>query len=395
MIINISYQNKLYPFDVNPYLSIGTLKLLFLEKFGVDLKNKENLIFIQNGKQIENKEIVKNYKDKHVDIYILQRGGSSFQMPGNQKSLSIFITILYLFFANRGFNNMIGRLIYPEIDDLCDYEVSKEELDAEQNKKNKLQLSFWSIKNDKIKSSYCQRTDSKIYYVDKNQKNFLYIFSYIVYMVALFAIVFGMTMGFFTKSSCGNPKGGFIGVSILFIIIFMIIPMIVPFLPKIINWVIKIYNIIRNWMASKNWIKKLFNMNPPSSNNNNSNNNNKKKDSFPTVFITTIFILILAVIYLLINVNQLTPAIWGWIVILAIIFLCLKWVFAGLFTKLTIKTYNYGFARYGEVKESNWQCNKGSNFVFYLYYLIFGTIIIYYLMNVLYGIQFDFACKRK
>ena len=157
----------------------------------------------------------------------------------------------------------------------------------------------------------------------------------------------------------------------------------------------KYCNKIRNWMATINWIRKLFKMNPPSNSNNNNNNNNKKKESYPTVFITTMFFLILAVTYLLINVKQLTPVIWGWIVILAIIFLCLKWVFAGLLTKLTIKTYNYSFGRYGEVKESNWQCNKGSNFVFYLYYLIFGTIIIYYLMNVLYGIQFDFACKRK
>ena len=47
-----------------------------------------------------------------------------------------------------------------------------------------------------------------------------------MYMITFFIILFGLVLGGFTKTSCGNPKGGFIGVSLLFLVI---ITIVIPF----------------------------------------------------------------------------------------------------------------------------------------------------------------------
>jgi hypothetical protein len=378
MIISISFKNKIHHFDVHPYLSIGSLKLLFLSKFEASHKNIENLVFINDSNKISDNEIVKNYYKKIIQTYLLQKGGSNYQIPGNQKSLCIFIALLYTFFGNKGFNKMIGKLLYPNIDDICDFMVSKEQL----SKKSKPpeDVKWW--KNNSIVSNFCDNSYTEGYFVDKAQKGPLYILSYVVYMAFfLFAVVFGLVIGSFTKTSCGKPGGGFIGLSILFIIIFMIIPVIVPFIPKIIDWFRKIFK-----------IKEVVN-------NNNNNNNNRPKNGYPTILISTIlistiFIAVIGLIYLLINVKQFTPWIWLWMFVLGIVFLVLRW-FSSLLIKLVIIISNFVMGRYYKLDKDSWQCSAIGNLFYYLLYTIIGTIIIYYLMNILYGQQFNFACKNS
>lgn len=378
MIISISFKNKIHHFDVHPYLSIGSLKLLFLSKFEASHKNIENLVFINDCNKISDNEIVKNYDKKIIQTYLLQKGGSNYQIPGNQKSLCIFVALLYTFFGNKGFNKMIGKLIYPNIDDICDFMVSKEQL----SKKSKRPEDVKNIlSNNNIVSNFCDNTYTEGYFVDKTQTGFLYIFSYVVYMAVLFAVVFGLVLGSFTKTSCGKPGGGFIGLSILFIIIFMIIPVILPFIPKIIDW-----------FKKKEIIRKIFKIKEVVNNNNN-NNNNRPKNGY-TIFITTIFIAIIGVIYLFINVKQFTPWIWLWMFVLGIVFLFLRW-FSSSLIKLVVIISKIITGRYYELTQDTWQCSAMGNFCYYLLYMIIGTIIVYYLMNILYGQQFNFACKNS
>lgn len=384
MIISISFKNKIHHFDVHPYLSIGSLKLLFLSKFEASHKNIENLVFINDSNKISDNEIVKNYDKKIIQTYLLQKGGSNYQIPGNQKSLCIFIALLYTFFGNKGFNKMIGKLIYPNIDDICDFMVSKEQL----SKKSKPpeDVKWW--KNNSIVSNFCDNTYTEGYFVDKAQKGPLYIFSYVVYMSVLFAVVFGLVIGSFTKTSCGKPGGGFIGLSILFIIIFMIIPVIVPFIPKIIDW-FKKKEVIRKIFRIKEVVK-------TNNNNNNNNNNNLPKNGYPTILITTCFIGIIGVIYLGINFKQFTPWIWLWIFVLGIVFLFLRWFSSSsLFIYLVIILANFVTGNIFKLNKDNWQCSVWGNIIYYILNTIIGTAIIYFLMNILYGQQFNFACKNS
>jgi hypothetical protein len=375
MIISISFKNKIHHFDVHPYLSIGSLKLLFLSKFEASHKNIENLVFINDSNKISDNEIVKKYNEKIIQTYLLQKGGSNYQIPGNQKSLCIFVALLYAFFGNKGFNRMIGKLLYPNIDG-CDYWVSEEQLSMKNTKDDK---KYW-LNNNSIVSKFCKNTYTEVYFVDKTQTGFLYIFSYVVYMAVLFAVVFGLVLGSFTKTSCGKPGGGFIGISILFIIIFMIIPVIAPFIPKIIDW-----------LKHKEIIRKIFKIKEVVNTNNNNNNNRPKNGH--TIFITTCFIAIIGVIYLLINVKQFTPWIWLWIFVMGIVFLFVRW-FSYLLVKPVTLLNNSG-DKYSKLDKNNWQCSVAGNIIYYILNTIIGTTIIYFLMNILYGQQFNFACKNS
>jgi TM2 domain-containing membrane protein YozV len=160
-------------------------------------------------------------------------------------------------------------------------------------------------------------------------------------MAVLFAVVFGLVLGSFTKTSCGKPGGGFIGLSILFIIIFMIIPVIVPFIPKIIDW-----------FKKKEVIRKIFKIKEVVNNNNN-NNNNRPKNGYPTILISTIFIAVIGLTYLLINVKQFTPWIWLWMFVLGIVFLVLRW-FSSSLIKLVIIISKIVTGRYYELTQDTW-----------------------------------------
>ena len=209
MIFNISYKKKIYSFDIDKYSSMGHLKALFMDKVFSDYNSNllKNIQFFHQSRLIKNSDHVSKYTNANIEVKIAANGGSAYLIPGNQLSLTIFLSILYVFFANRCFNKFIEQLVFPYIESPDTYVVRQ----ANKNFIKNIKITKWWQNQNIIKNSLiCDQNKTQTYSVSRTQTSPLYILAYIMYMITFFIILFGLVLGGFTKTSCGNPKGGFI-----------------------------------------------------------------------------------------------------------------------------------------------------------------------------------------
>ena len=259
MILNIFYKKKIYSFHVDKYSSIGHLKALFMDKVFSDYNSEllKNIQFFHQSKLITNEDHVSKYTNANIEVKIAANGGSAYLIPGNQLSLTIFLSILYVFFANMYFSKFIEQLVFPYIETPNTYIVNQ----SSQNFINKIKkgkFKWWQNQNIIQNSNICGQIKTQTYSVSRTQTSPLYILAYIMYMITFFIILFGLVLGGFTKTSCGKPKGAFIGISLLFLVIItIVIPFFVPYLPKIMRFIYEKWQIIKN-LAIWGKIRKLF-----------------------------------------------------------------------------------------------------------------------------------------